>query len=75
MFLADNKSSLIWMDTAKSLSDQFLSEDGVVVFRKKFFVTDSFCDSSRDSTDLHMLYLEVRGVSVSLHFICPGCIV
>ena len=49
---------------SKSLCEQYLSDENLVIYRKKFHVTDSFLDA-HSPNDLHMLYLECKHSIIS----------
>ena len=62
--IKDNVPFYNWLDLSKTTSEQFIADDGVVIYRKKFHVTDSFIEAHAPS-DLHMLYLECKQAIVS----------
>lgn len=51
-------SLAIWLNPDKSLREQGVDENEVIVLKKKFFVTDSNIDRT-DPIQLNLLYVQV----------------
>jgi hypothetical protein len=59
-----------WLQTNKTLEEQGVKDDSILLLKKKFFVWDSMV-SSDDPVALHLLYVQARDAIVSGHHPVP----